>query len=119
MLTVLVVEDEKMVRELTKRILQGAGMRVLEASDAEEALGYMSDDIDVLLTDVVLPSMSGPELVTRCRGRAHRFRVVYMSGYPADFVESRVTLQPRDVLVQKPFTAGGLLRALQPEARER
>jgi len=113
-LRVLLVEDEKMVRELTKRILVGAGFQVLEASDAEEALALAEQaSLDVLLTDVVLPVMSGPELVSTLRDRGLEFRVVYMSGYPADFVESRVHLGQSELLVHKPFTAATLISALR------
>jgi two-component system cell cycle sensor histidine kinase/response regulator CckA len=111
---VLLVEDEQMVRELTKRILAGAGFHVTEASDAGEALALAADGaFDVLLTDVVLPAMSGPDMVARLRERGLAFPVVYMSGYPADFVESRVHLGVNERLVQKPFTVATLLLALQ------
>ena len=103
-----------MVRELTKRILVGAGFGVIEAAHAEEALARAAEGtFDVLLTDVVLPTMSGPELVRRLRERDLKFRVVYMSGYPVDFVESHVQLAESEVLVHKPFTAAGLLQALR------
>jgi len=70
-----------MVRELMKRILVGAGVRVSVAADAEEALARITKDtFDVLLTDVVLRSMSGPEMVRRLRKRGFDLRVVYMSG---------------------------------------
>jgi signal transduction histidine kinase len=113
-LRVLLVEDEKMVRELTKRILVGAGFQVVEAADGEQALVLAeAGEFDVLLTDVVLPVMSGPELVANLRDRGLDFRVVYMSGYPADFVESRVHLEPSELLVHKPFTAAALITALR------
>jgi signal transduction histidine kinase len=113
-LRVLLVEDEKMVRELTKRILVGAGFRVSEAADADEALERAAGEpFDVLLTDVLLPGMSGPELVVRLRELGFGFRVVYMSGYPADFVESRVPLGTNELLVHKPFTAASLVQALR------
>jgi CheY-like chemotaxis protein len=113
-LRVLLVEDEKMVRELTKRILVGAGFSVSEAADADQALELAAaEEFHVLLTDVVLPGMSGPELVARLRGLGFGFRVVYMSGYPADFVESRVPLGDSELLVHKPFTAAALVQALR------
>jgi two-component system, cell cycle sensor histidine kinase and response regulator CckA len=115
---ILLVEDEKMVRELTKRILAGAGFQVTEAADADEALALAAvGSFDVLLTDVVLPKMSGPELVVRLRERGLDFRVVYMSGYPADFVESRVHLGAEELLVHKPFTAAALVLALRQQPR--
>ncbi|HTV23144.1 MAG TPA: ATP-binding protein, partial [Polyangiaceae bacterium] len=113
-LRVLLVEDEKMVRELTKRILVGAGFLVTEAADADDALDRAEREaFDVVLTDVLLPGMSGPELVARLRERGFGFRVVYMSGYPADFVESRVHLGANELLVHKPFTAASLVQALR------
>ncbi|HEU4578926.1 MAG TPA: ATP-binding protein [Polyangiaceae bacterium] len=116
-LRVMLVEDEKMVRELTKRILIGAGFRVTEAVSAEQALPRIEEgEFDLLLTDVVLPAMSGPELVRRVRGRGRELPVVYMSGYPADFVESRVQLGESDILVHKPFTAAALISALRQRA---
>ena len=116
-LHVMLVEDEKMVRELTKRILVGAGFRVSEAVDAEEALPRIEQgSFDILLTDVVLRSMSGPELVRRLRDLGHEIPVVYMSGYPADFVESRVQLGESEILVHKPFTAATLIAALRRRA---
>jgi signal transduction histidine kinase len=111
---ILLVEDEKLVRELTKRILVGGGFEVAEAVDGAEGLKCGSSAaFDVILTDVVLPGMSGPELVARLRERGLAFRTVYMSGYPADFVESRVPLGVDERLVYKPFTAATLLAALE------
>jgi signal transduction histidine kinase/ActR/RegA family two-component response regulator len=116
-LRVMLVEDEKLVRELTKRILIGAGFRVTDAVDAEEALPrILEGSFDILLTDVVLRSLSGPELVRRLRELGREIPVVYMSGYPADFVESRVQLGESEILVHKPFTAATLIAALRRRA---
>jgi two-component system, cell cycle sensor histidine kinase and response regulator CckA len=116
-LRVMLVEDEKMVRELTKRILVGAGFQVTEAADAESALARIEQGgFDLLLTDVVLHSMSGPEMVRQLRERGIDLAVVYMSGYPADFVESRVQLAEAEILVHKPFTADTLISALRQRA---
>jgi two-component system cell cycle sensor histidine kinase/response regulator CckA len=119
-LRVMLVEDEKMVRELTKRILVGAGFQVTEMVDAEQALPRIQDEaFDVLLTDVVLRAMSGPEMVRRLRESGIALPVVYMSGYPADFVESRVQLGESDILVHKPFTAATLISALRQQTARR
>lgn len=119
-LRVMLVEDEKMVRELTKRILVGAGFQVTEMVDAEQALPRIQDEaFDILLTDVVLRAMSGPEMVRRLRDSGIQLPVVYMSGYPADFVESRVQLGESDLLVHKPFTAATLISALHQQAARR
>ncbi len=119
-LRVMLVEDEKMVRELTKRILVGAGFQVTEMVDAEQALTRIQNEaFDVLLTDVVLHEMSGPEMVRRLRESGVHVPVVYMSGYPADFVESRVQLGESDLLVHKPFTADTLISALRQQAARR
>ena len=102
--TVLVVEDEEAVRELTRRILDSGGFTCLEARDGAEALELFEanrDSIDVILTDVVMPGISGPELVERLGDGAPP--AVYMSGH-AD--------QRLPGLVEKPFEADELLRAV-------
>ena len=108
--TVLVVEDEEPVREIARRILTGGGFACLEARDGEEALALFEsnrESIDVVLTDVVMPGMSGPELVERLGADAPP--AVYMSGYADQWLPG---------LVEKPFDADALLRAVSA-ARER
>jgi signal transduction histidine kinase len=111
--TVLVVEDEKGVRELASEFLESAGYMVLTAKDGTEALAIVeqSDEpIHLLLTDVVMPKMRGPELAKRLKGLRTRLRIVYMSGYLEynrgndDFLEEGFFLQKpfsRDTLVHK------------------
>ena len=114
--TVLVVEDESAVRELAARILFGHGYAVMQAGDAEEAVALANGDADppdVLLTDVVMPGVSGPALAERLRAEHPRLAVLYMSGYTADFV-ARQDLVGEDVaLIEKPFDAQALLRSVQ------
>jgi two-component system cell cycle sensor histidine kinase/response regulator CckA len=114
--TVLLVEDEHAVRGLSSRILTGAGYRCLEASGGTEALALYEahgSAIDLLLTDVVMPGMSGAELAARIGAGREGPPVLFMSGYPGD-----TSLHP---LLEKPFDAGQLLTAVREAlaARER
>ena len=82
--TVLLVEDEAGVRQLSKRILDNAGYRVLEAAngdDAERLFAEHADSIDLVVTDVIMPGCGGPELLSRLQVHAPALRVLYMSGY--------------------------------------
>jgi CheY-like chemotaxis protein len=102
---VLVVEDDDRVREIAKRVLVGAGYRVQAAPTAADAVRIAGElpHLDLLLTDVVMPEMHGPEVAEHVR-RAHPgVRVVYMSGYTRPAIERRGELEPGDLL-QKPFT---------------
>jgi len=107
--TILVVEDEAAVRKLTCRILTRAGYNVLEASNGDLAVGTWDEhpgEIDLLLTDVVMPGMSGKELAERLGTKP-----VFMSGYTDDVTLRHGVEGPR--LVQKPFDASTLLSAVR------
>ncbi len=107
--TVLVVEDEELVRDLVKRALTRAGHTVLTAGDGEQALAVLADcrgAIDVVLSDVVMPKMGGRELLARMRQAWPRIPVLLMSGY-ANEAEGLAT--DRSLFLQKPFTAADLL----------
>ena len=111
--TVLVVEDEDGVRELASAFLQSAGYTVLTARDGTEALSIAErseDPVHLLLTDVVMPKMRGPELAKRLKGLRNSLSIIYMSGYleynrgTEDFLEEGFFLQKpfsRDALVHK------------------
>jgi PAS domain S-box-containing protein len=105
--TILLVEDSRLLRRVAKEFLERAGYRVLDAGSPAEALataGKHPDAIDLLLTDVVLPEMAGPELVRRLQAERPGFRVLYMSGYADDALAkaglSRLTVP----FIDKPFT---------------
>jgi two-component system, cell cycle sensor histidine kinase and response regulator CckA len=113
-MTVVVVEDEDAIRTLTHRILTRQGYDVVEALDPEHAITLCeSTKPDLLLTDVVMPGMSGKDLSERLRERHPDLRVLFMSGY-TDNVMDRYGLDASgDSLLQKPFNGRELLTAVQ------
>jgi two-component system cell cycle sensor histidine kinase/response regulator CckA len=106
---ILLVEDEEVVRDVVTMMLEQHGFEVVAVEDALTALSacQSGEQFDLLLTDLVMPSMNGVELAAAVREQAPSTRVVYMSGYSAEDV---VDSNPR---VQKPFTSGELIAALE------
>ena len=114
--TVLLVEDEADVRELAREILEMAGYTVLEAPTGADALRLCvqhRDEICLLLTDVVMPQMSGPDLARQVDEIRPGIKVVYMSGYTDDALGHHGVLDPGIILLPKPFTPDGLLKGLR------
>jgi PAS domain S-box-containing protein len=113
-MTVVVVEDEDAIRTLTRRILSRQGYEVVEAETPEHAISLCEGmKPDLLLTDVVMPGMSGKDLSKRLRERHADLRVLFMSGY-TDNVMDRYGLDASgDSLLQKPFNGRELLTAVQ------
>jgi two-component system cell cycle sensor histidine kinase/response regulator CckA len=114
--TVLVVDDEVMVRRLAARILLSQGYRVLEATGGEEAVQMLQRDssrIDGVLTDLAMPGLGGRQLgqtISRCWPRV---RVLYMSGFPARRMVDEGALDPTSPFLQKPFTTEQLTRKVR------
>ena len=109
--TVLLVEDEQAVRELVRIILERAGHRVFEAATPEEALEQFSviESVDLLLTDVVMPAMSGFDLFHVLVGRQPSLRVLFISGY-TDYATFEPTIADKGAaFLEKPFSAEALL----------
>jgi two-component system cell cycle sensor histidine kinase/response regulator CckA len=114
--TVLVAEDEEGVRGPVRRILAAHGYRVLEAQDGVAALALAArheGQIDLLLTDIVMPGMSGGELARRLRRQRAGLRVMFMSGYSSEAVATHGALSPGAVLLQKPFSVEELVGRLR------
>ena len=114
--TVLVAEDEAPVRAVARHALERYGYRVLEAASAEAALDVAqrySGPIHVLLTDVIMPGLSGRDLATRLAALRPETRVIYMSGYTDDAITRHGVLEPGFVFVQKPFTPDALARTVR------
>jgi CheY-like chemotaxis protein len=109
--TILVAEDEPAVRGLVTQTLEQLGYTVLEATDGYEALGIMErrkGEIDLLLTDVIMPLMNGHELAVRLESIRPATKVLYMSGYTDEVLAFHGIAQPEIDFIQKPFTASEL-----------
>lgn len=115
--TILLVEDEDMVRALARRILLQSGYTVLEARDADEAIqlcAHHSTPIHLVMTDVVLPGrMSGPDLVKHLKTSRPEIQVFYVSGYTDDAIVHHGVLDPEVAFLQKPFTPEALARKVR------
>ena len=104
--TVLLVEDQENVRRSVALVLDRLGYRVLEADCGPQALtvaASCSDRIDLLLTDVVMPGMTGPSLAEHLRQQTPGMKVLYMSGYTDDVAGRHGVLDGRAAYLQKPF----------------
>jgi PAS domain S-box-containing protein len=114
--TILLVEDEEDVRALAREVLERQGYTVLEAGDGVQALGVAEtegDHIDMVLTDVVMPRMSGRELVDRVRATRPATRVLYMSGYTEDAILRHGVHDESTLLLSKPFPPAELIRKVR------
>ena len=113
--TVLVVEDVEGLRDLARKLLQSQGYTVLLAANADEArrLFERNGSIDVLLTDVVMPGASGPELTRQLLEQRPALKVIYMSGYPEEAIVQHGVLNPGIAFLHKPFTADTLGRKVR------
>jgi CheY-like chemotaxis protein len=124
--TILLVEDEDAVRNVTARMLESRGYSVLEARDADAARAACAEHgsrIDLLLTDIVMPKTSGPKLAEELIANHPGLRVLYMSGYSGAALSRHATLPEGVGYLEKPFTASTLatkvLHALESEDMQR
>ena len=116
--TILLVEDEAPVRAVTRQLLQRNGYTVLEAPDGPTALALVdgekgSQHVDLLLTDVIMPGMSGRELAKQLKARRPEVRALFMSGYTDDAVVRHGMLEPGLAYLEKPFRPTALLRKVR------
>jgi DNA-binding NtrC family response regulator len=114
--TVLIVEDEEVVRKLAVRVLKKQGYKVLEALDAGKTFMLCEaykEPIHLILTDVVMPGMSGRKLVERLKEIHPEAKVLYMSGYTDDAILHHGILEPGINFIQKPFSVDGLARKVR------
>src|SRR5438270_6607560 len=111
--TILLAEDEPLLRELGETILRQAGYAVISVHrrlELEALLKSDTTDIDVLLTDIVMPEISGQELASQVRSRWPHARVIYTSGYPSDELKG---MQGDSAFLQKPFTPHELMAKIR------
>lgn len=114
--TILVVEDDEALRKLIVALLEGAGYKVLQASDGEAAMRFAEkngEHIHLLLTDMLMPVMSGIELTTQMRALRPELKVLLMSGYAGDLIARYRVTESEIMLIEKPFTRQGLLAKIR------
>ena len=115
---ILLVEDEAPVRTFASRALQLRGYKVIEAASAEEALDQLSDpnlQIDVFVTDIVMPGRDGPSWVKEALEQRPNTRVVFVSGYAEDVLETQQAAIPNSVFLPKPFSLEDLTETVQQQ----
>jgi CheY-like chemotaxis protein len=114
--TVLLVEDEDSVRQLVRETLESRGYRVLEAAHGNAALALAAshaDPIHLLITDVVMPGLSGHELVQQILPARPAIKVLYLSGYAQDAFATPTPGEAQETFLQKPFTLQSLTRKVR------
>jgi two-component system cell cycle sensor histidine kinase/response regulator CckA len=114
--TILLVEDDDAMRGLTRKCLESGGYAVLDAANGEFAAqdaGKHAGPIHLLITDVVMPGLSGPSLAKSLMTSRPRMKVLYMSGYTADLIAQQGILDRHTLLLEKPFTKEALLRKVR------
>jgi two-component system, cell cycle sensor histidine kinase and response regulator CckA len=113
--TILLVEDDEIMRGLTRKLLEEHDYTVVHADGGKTALEWVESHpgpIDLLLTDVVMRHISGPELAERLNVSHPTLKVVYMSGYTGELMANREVLKPGVTLLEKPFSRSALLKTI-------
>ena len=114
--TILLVEDEGVVREMVQKFLERYGYRVLKASNPKEAIRISSEytgPIQLLLTDVIMPGMSGKDMAKRVKSERPQIKVVYMSGYTNNTMSLHGVLDKGLEFIEKPFSLTQLARQIR------
>jgi CheY-like chemotaxis protein len=114
--TIFLVEDDEAMRMLTRNCLESSGYTVLDVRDGEAAIQAVSQHdgpIHLLLTDIVMPGISGRQLAESLAVARREIRTLYISGYTADIIAERGILEPEVALLEKPFTKEALLRKVR------
>jgi CheY-like chemotaxis protein len=115
-ITVLLVENEQMVRKLAKRILLAQGYQVIDYSSGEKALAFFEENdraISLLLTDLIMPGMSGKALHDRLMQKNPDLKAVFLSSYNEKVIQEHVALDKNNSFVQKPFAIETLIQTVR------
>jgi CheY-like chemotaxis protein len=111
---VLVVEDERNIRRVSRRFLEGAGYNVLDVDNGRDALAILDDlsqPVEVLIADLVMPGISGEEMARQARARRPDLKVLYVSGHIDRLLDQRA-LWDDEAFLEKPYTSAALLEAV-------
>src|SRR5687768_6035349 len=114
--TVLLVEDEEMVRKIVRRLLEENGYKVLQAGGGEEAISLFrrhKEPIDLLITDVVMPKLSGKDVADQMKAVHPETKVLYMSGYTDEAIVHHGIVDSHIAFLQKPFSERALTRKIR------
>jgi CheY-like chemotaxis protein len=113
--TILLAEDDEIVRRLTETILKQNGYRLMVANNGDEALRLLEEkqELSLLLTDVIMPGMNGKELYHKILQKYTGLKVLFMSGYPDDVIAEHGVLDHDLEFIQKPFTQNQLLTRIR------
>jgi|SRR5436190_10142013 len=114
-LRVLVVDDEEPVRKFVDRVLSEAGYQTVTAvdgTDAVETVSKQADPFDILVTDVMMPQMTGDELARRLRQSEPGLKVLYLTGFSDKLFKEKVTLWEDEAFLDKPCSVKGLMQAV-------
>ena len=112
--TVLVVDDEDLVRKFVERVLREAGHTTVSASDGPEAIEVAAtlEPLDILVTDVMMPQMTGDELARRLRQSRPELKVLYLTGFSDRLFKEKTTLWADEAFLDKPCSVKGLRQAV-------
>ena len=113
-MNVLIVDDEEPVRKFVDRVLRDAGYKTALAGDGPEAIEMMSkgEPFDIVVTDVMMPQMSGDELARRLRQSHPGLKVLYLTGFSDNLFKEKVTLWEEEAYLDKPCSIKSLLQAV-------
>jgi two-component system, cell cycle sensor histidine kinase and response regulator CckA len=116
--TILVVDDEDVVRSLVARTLMEAGYRVLQASHGGAAIGQLelgANAVDLVICDLVMPVLGGKEIAEWMREHCPAIPLVFISGYPRAYLEAHNLFDPAVAMLRKPFLPSRLLEAVEEQ----